>query len=87
MPNPWIVVVAVDFAPWDSDIDEAIRVLGFETESQAWKFHNKVVSAAHAAEDIIIQSYEPQPAVFMGSVESAFDAFVAWIGENDKEVE
>jgi hypothetical protein len=82
---PHVVLIRVDFAPWDSDVTDEVRLIEFEDRAAAYKFHEEAVKIAlNYSPDIIIQAFEPEPVVGFGADTTlALALLVDWLAEDD----
>ena len=85
MSDPYVVMVTVDFAPWDSDVENDIRLFHFSGPDEAEGFRLSAIRVAeHEANEVInVSVSDKEPIVHFGDSDAALMALRDWIGEGD----
>ncbi len=72
MSDPWIVLVTIDNAPWDSDIEPEPFVFEFSGPDEARVFYLRAVEIAEEPErEQNILVFEPVPTNHVGNADDA----------------
>lgn len=84
MSDPYVVVMSIDFAPWDTDVEPETRIYEFSGPDTAEAFHQSALGLVDREVEhdaMVVQVFEPEPVISFAASDTALMALRDWINE------